>query len=89
MRVPFPWSTGKGYRARRPGSSARKPASAAENTQECVVRATVDVTSAREKRIVRVPGKHVIDRLADRRPEMYGANCDPHALPRPGRDEPV
>jgi hypothetical protein len=38
---------------------------------------------------VRVPGKHLIDRMADRRPEMYGALCEPHSLKRPGRDEPV
>jgi predicted amidohydrolase len=62
---------------------------AAENTQETVVRATLDVAAAREKRIVRVPGKHVIDRMADRRPEMYGPICEPHSLLRPGRDEPA
>ncbi len=56
---------------------------------EFVVRATIDVAAARQKRIVRVPGLHVIDRMADRRPEMYGAICEPHSLPRPGRDEPV
>lgn len=54
-----------------------------------VVRAAIDVTLARTKRLVRVPGKHVIDRLADRRPEMYGLICEPHQLKRPGRDEPV
>jgi 5-aminopentanamidase len=62
---------------------------AAENTQETVIRATIDVAAAREKRIVRVPGKHVIDRMADRRPDMYGAICEPHSLLRPGRDEPT
>ena len=62
---------------------------AAENTQETVVRATLDVAVAREKRIVRVPGKHVIDRMADRRPEMYGPIREPHSLLRPGRDEPA
>jgi predicted amidohydrolase len=54
-----------------------------------VLRAEIDPIVARTKRIVRVPGKHVIDRLADRRPEMYGAICEPHTLKRPGRDEPV
>ncbi len=53
-----------------------------------VVRATIDVQAARTKRLVRVPGKHVIDRMADRRPEMYGPICEPHHLKRPGRDEP-
>jgi hypothetical protein len=27
--------------------------------------------------------------MADRRPEMYAAICEPHSLKRPGRDEPV
>lgn len=54
-----------------------------------VVRADIDPQLARTKRIVRVPGKHLIDRMADRRPEMYGAICEPHSLKRPGRDEPV
>lgn len=61
----------------------------AENTQDTVIRATIDVAAAREKRIVRVPGKHVIDRMADRRPDMYGLICEPHSLLRPGRDEPA
>lgn len=61
----------------------------ADHTGEAVVRVTVDVAAAREKRIVRVPGKHVIDRFADRRPEMYGPLCAPHSLLKPGRDEPV
>jgi predicted amidohydrolase len=60
-----------------------------DDTEPCVVRAKIDVSKARQKRIVRVPGKHVIDRMADRRPEMYGPLCEPHSLPRPGRDEPV
>ena len=61
----------------------------AEHTRPAVVRTTIDVTVARQKRIVRVPGKHVIDRMADRRPEMYEALTEPHTLPRPGRDEPI
>lgn len=61
----------------------------ADHTDAAVVRATVDVAATREKRIVRVPGKHVIDRMADRRPDMYGPLCEPHSLPRPGRDDAV
>ncbi|GAB5443783.1 MAG: carbon-nitrogen hydrolase family protein [Fuerstiella sp.] len=61
----------------------------ADHTDETVLRATIDVEKARTKRLVRVPGKHVIDRMADRRPDMYGPLCEPHSLPRPGRDEPV
>lgn len=54
-----------------------------------VLRADIDPAQARTKRIVRVPGKHLIDRMADRRPEMYGAIVEPHSLKRPGRDEPA
>ncbi len=61
----------------------------ADHTEEAVLRATVDVDVSREKRLVRVPGKHAIDRMADRRPEMYGPLCEPHSLPRPGRDTPA
>lgn len=61
----------------------------ADHTGETVLRATIDVEKARVKRLVRVPGKHVIDRMADRRPDLYGPLCEPHSLPRPGRDEPV
>ena len=54
-----------------------------------ILRTEIDPMIARTKRIVRVPGKHLIDRMADRRPEMYAAICEPHSLKRPGRDEPV
>jgi 5-aminopentanamidase len=46
----------------------------------------VDPEKSRNKRIVRVPGKHAIDRLADRRPEMYEELTKAHSLPRPGRE---
>ena len=51
-----------------------------------IVRAEIDPVAARTKRIVRIPGKHIIDRMADRRPEMYGALCEPHQLKRPGHE---
>jgi 5-aminopentanamidase len=44
----------------------------AEHTRETILYAEIDVAEARKKRIVRVPEKHIIDRFADRRPEMYG-----------------
>jgi predicted amidohydrolase len=44
----------------------------AEHTRETTLYAEIDVAEARKKRIVRVPDKHIIDRFADRRPEMYG-----------------
>ncbi len=63
--------------------------SSADHTDECVLRAEINPSEARSKRFTRVPGKHMIDRFADRRPEMYGRLCEPHSLPRPGRDDDV
>lgn len=60
-----------------------------DHHQPGIIRATIDPQLARTKRIVRVPGKHMIDRVADRRPEMYSTICEPHSLKRPGRDESV
>lgn len=56
-----------------------------DHRQPGIIRWEVDPQKAREKQIVRVPGQHVIDRMADRRPEVYGPICDGHSLPRPGR----
>ncbi len=39
---------------------------------EEAIYATIDPAKSRRKHIIRVPGKHEIDRFADRRPEMYG-----------------
>ena len=58
-----------------------------DNDTPGIIRADIDPVAARTKRIVRVPGKHMIDRMADRRPEMYDVLCEPHHLKRPGRDE--
>ncbi len=44
----------------------------APHENEALMMATIDVDQARQKRIIRVPGKHEINRVADRRPEMYG-----------------
>ena len=55
-------------------------------TGEEILYAEIDPARARRKHIIRVPGKHEIDRLADRRPEMYGPLIAPHTLKRPGRD---
>lgn len=46
----------------------------------------IDPARARNKRIVRTPGKHVIDRVADRRPEMYGLLVEPSTLRTPRED---
>jgi 5-aminopentanamidase len=56
---------------------------ASQGTGEEILYAEIDPARARRKHIVRVPGKHEIDRLADRRPEMYGLLTQPHDLPTP------
>jgi predicted amidohydrolase len=48
-----------------------------------VIYAEIDPERSRRKRIIRVPDKHEIDRIADRRPEMYGLLTTPHSLPTP------
>lgn len=49
----------------------------ADERSETILTATIDPALARTKKIVRVPGKHWIDRFADRRPEFYGAIIRP------------
>ncbi len=53
---------------------------------EEILYAEIDPAKSRRKHIIRVPGQHEIDRLADRRPEMYGPLVESHALKRPGRE---
>ncbi len=48
------------------------PVAEAAHEREAILYAEIDVALARRKRLVRVPGKHVIDRFKDRRPELYG-----------------
>ena len=57
-------------------------------TNEEILYAEVDVARARNKHYVRVPGKHEIDRFADRRPEMYTLLTKPHELKNPARQKP-
>lgn len=58
----------------------------ASDSEEQILYADIDPARARNKRIVRVPSKHVIDRMADRRPEMYGPLTARHSLSRPRDD---
>ena len=44
-----------------------------DDDSETVLSAEIDVEVARNKQIQRTPGKHVIDRFGDRRPELYEA----------------
>ena len=48
----------------------------ADGESEMVITATIDPELARAKRIDRVPGKHWIDRMADRRTDLYGPIAD-------------
>jgi len=43
-----------------------------ERAVETILYAEVEPAQARRKRQVKVPGRHEIDRIADRRPEFYG-----------------
>jgi predicted amidohydrolase len=47
----------------------------APDEEEAVLLVEIEPELARNKRIVRVPDKHIIDRIADRRPAMYGEIC--------------
>lgn len=49
----------------------------APNRDETILYGEIDVVRARNKRLVRVPDKHIIDRFNDRRPEMYGKITEP------------
>ncbi len=49
-----------------------KTLDAAPHDRPAVLWADIDPEMARNKHLVRVPGKHEIDRFADRRPEWYG-----------------
>jgi len=51
--------------------SGRTLAEATDDREE-ILYAQIDVEKARQKKIVRVPKLHEIDRIRDRRPEMYG-----------------
>ena len=54
------------------------PMADAPHEQEAILTAEIDVALARNKRLVRVPKEHIIDRWADRRPESYNAITAPH-----------
>lgn len=53
---------------------------------EEILYAEIDPQRSRQKHVVRVPGKHEIHRMADRRPEMYGPLVEPHSWKSPGRE---
>jgi predicted amidohydrolase len=55
----------------------------AGNAEDTIIYAEMDVNKARRKRVIRIPGIHEINRMADRRPEFYGELVKPNqAWPR-------
>ncbi len=50
--------------------------SSAPEEGEAIVYAEIDPECARNKRLVKIPGKYELDRLAHRRPDMYGPLCE-------------
>jgi predicted amidohydrolase len=46
---------------------------ASEGADETILYAEIDPARARNKRIVNVPGEYEVDRIRDRRPDLYGA----------------
>lgn len=49
--------------------------------REQTITADIDPAKARQKRLIRVPGLHEIDRFADRRPAFYGPIVEPVKKP--------
>ena len=58
------------------GPNGRALAEAPHDREE-ILYAQIDVALARQKKLIRVPNLHEIDRLRDRRPEMYGEIVKP------------
>ncbi len=56
-----------------------KTLAAAEHADEVVLYADIDPAVARQKQLVRVPGKHEVNRIRDRRPEFYERIAAPKA----------
>ena len=60
----------------------------AAHDREEILYADIDSERSRNKHLIRIPGTNEVNRLADRRPAMYGPIVTPHQLQRPGqRDE--
>ena len=49
----------------------------ADHDREEIIYAELDMTQPRDKKLVRIPGKHEIHRFNDRRPELYGTLVEP------------
>jgi predicted amidohydrolase len=57
---------------------AGKVLAKADDATETTLFADIDPERARTKRLVRVPGRHEINRIADRRPAFYGPLVEPN-----------
>ena len=53
--------------------------------EETIIYADIDPNVARQKLRIHDGRNHMVDRIADRRPEMYGSLVEQHVLTRPGR----
>lgn len=62
-----------------------KTIAVADHRDEAILYADIDVARSRKKHLIRQAGVNEVDRIADRRPEMYGKLVEPHSLKRPGR----
>ena len=58
---------------------------AARHTDEAVLYADIDVTISRRKHLIRIPDTNEVNRLADRRPEIYHPIVEPNTMVRPGK----
>lgn len=58
---------------------------AADHTDAAVLYADIDVARARNKHLIRKAGINEVNRIADRRPELYGEIVKPRDWKRPGR----
>ena len=65
--------------------SGKTLARAGADREEIII-AEIDPRLARNKHLVRVPGRHEIDRIADRRPAFYGPLVEDRASARPKPD---
>jgi predicted amidohydrolase len=54
-----------------------KTIAAADHQDEAILYADIDPAWARNKHLIRTPGKHEIHRWHDRRPEFYGRIVEP------------
>lgn len=62
-----------------------KTLAVADHTDPAILYADIDPARSRNKHLIRKAGVNEVNRIADRRPELYGEIVKPHFLKRPGR----